>query len=119
MLNESEIEGWEMDLISMSSLGHHETAVTISASAAAAGGENARVLRAPLVPHPTFNTAQSNKRRNVAESILLRRWRTGNETRKCPSPHSYPAFDQLSGPEVSGHLAKNRYVCFYSLLDGR
>ena len=31
----------------------------------------------------------------------------------------YPAFDQLSGPEVSGHLAKNRYVSFYSLLDGR
>ena len=31
----------------------------------------------------------------------------------------YPAFDQLSGPEVSGHLAKSRYVCFYSLLDGR
>ena len=31
----------------------------------------------------------------------------------------YPAFDQLSGPEVSGHLAKNRYVCFYCLLDGR
>ena len=31
---------------------------------------------------------------------------------------AYPAFDQLSGPEVSGHLAKNRYVCFYSLLDG-
>ena len=30
----------------------------------------------------------------------------------------YPAFAQLSGPEVSGHLAKNRYVCFYSLLDG-
>ena len=30
----------------------------------------------------------------------------------------YPAFDQLSGPEVSGHLAKNRYVCFYALLDG-
>ena len=32
---------------------------------------------------------------------------------------SYPAFDQLSGPEVSGHLAKNEYICFYSLLDGR
>ena len=32
---------------------------------------------------------------------------------------TYPAFDQNSGPEVSGHLAKNRYVCFYSLLDGR
>ena len=30
----------------------------------------------------------------------------------------YPAFDQLSGPEGSGHLAKNRYVCFYALLDG-
>ena len=29
----------------------------------------------------------------------------------------YPAFDQLSGPKVRGHLAKN--VCFYSLLDGR
>ena len=73
MLKEIEIEGWEMDLISMSSLGHHETAVTISA-AAAGGGENARVLRAPpLVPHPAFNTAQSNKRRNVAESILLHR----------------------------------------------
>ena len=27
----------------------------------------------------------------------------------------YPAFDQLSESEVSGHLAKNRYVCFYSL----
>ena len=34
------------------------------------------------------------------------------------SQRAYPAFDQLSGPEVSGHLAKNRYVCFYSLLDG-
>ena len=31
----------------------------------------------------------------------------------------YPAFDQLSGLEVSSHLAKNRYICFYSMLDGR
>ena len=80
MLKQSESEGGEMDLISMSSLGHHETAVTISAAAARTWpAARTRALRAPLVPHPAFNTTQSNKRRNVAESILLHRWREDGE----------------------------------------
>ena len=31
----------------------------------------------------------------------------------------YPAFDQNSGPEISGHLAGSRNKQIYSSLDGR
>lgn len=32
--------------------------------------------------------------------------------------YNYPAFDQNSGPEISGHLAGSRNKHIYSSLDG-